>query len=177
MWPSQFKGEELSSKSKHLSVSVAAVGAFKAECALLLICSIRINTSRLIQFWFRRRIWSYWDLGKTLLYRGSPDSTKFLLLGNCAIAKIVLSGDWFSTKIVVYDFWISKVLFFSYLMLKKGQNCTDFIRLRSNCSKLFKYHKNHWWLRKMLQRGFGKIKRKNYNTKRNGVLESWNRLI
>ena len=33
------------------------------------------------------------------IYRGSPDSTNFVLPGNRTIAKIVLSGDWFSTKI------------------------------------------------------------------------------
>ena len=51
---------------------------------------------------------------KTSKYRGSPDSTNFVPPGNSTIAKIVLFGDWFSTKVAIYDFWISKVPFFSY---------------------------------------------------------------
>ena len=39
-----------------------------------------------------------------LLYRGSPDSTNFGPPGDRTIAKIVLSGDWFSTKIAIWDF-------------------------------------------------------------------------
>ena len=50
-------------------------------------------------------------------YRGSPDSTNFVLPGNCTIAKIVLSGVWFSTKIAIYDFWIFKVPVFSSFSL------------------------------------------------------------
>ena len=38
------------------------------------------------------------------LYRGSPDSTNFGPPGDCTIVKIVLSGDWFSTKIGIWDF-------------------------------------------------------------------------
>ena len=65
----------------------------------------------------------YSDYSESSKYRGSPDSTNFVLPGIRTIAKIVLSGDWFSTKITIYDFWISKVLFFSYPMIKKkGQN-------------------------------------------------------
>jgi hypothetical protein len=63
-----------------------------------------------------------WFYSIPLLYKGSPDSTIFVLPGNRTIAKIILSGDWFSTKIAIYDFWIFKVPFFSCLMLKKGQN-------------------------------------------------------
>ena len=44
-------------------------------------------------------------------YRGSPDSTIFVLPDNRTIEKIVLSGDWFSTKIAIYDIWIFKVPF------------------------------------------------------------------
>ena len=51
-------------------------------------------------------------------YRESPDSTNFAHPGNRTIEKIVLNGDLFSTKITIYDFWIFKVPFFSYLMLK-----------------------------------------------------------
>ena len=47
------------------------------------------------------------------IVRGSPHSTNFALPGNRTIAKIVLSGDWFSIKITIYDFWIFKVPFFS----------------------------------------------------------------
>ena len=46
-----------------------------------------------------------------ILYRGSPDSTNFAPPGNRTNAKIVLSGDRFSTKIMIYNFWIFKVLF------------------------------------------------------------------
>ena len=45
---------------------------------------------------------------------GPPDSTNFVPPGNRTIAKIILFGDWFSTKIAIYDFLISKVPFFSY---------------------------------------------------------------
>ena len=47
---------------------------------------------------------------------GGPQihSTNFAPPRNCTIAIIVLSGDQFSTKIVIYDFWISKVLFFAH---------------------------------------------------------------
>ena len=38
----------------------------------------------------------------------------FVLPGKRAIVKIVLSGDWFSTKIAIYDFWIFKVCFFAH---------------------------------------------------------------
>ena len=38
------------------------------------------------------------------IYRGSPDSTNFGPPGDRTIAKIVLSGDWFSTKIGIWDF-------------------------------------------------------------------------
>ena len=55
-------------------------------------------------------------------YRGSPDSTNFAHPGNRTIEKIVLNGDLFSTKITTYDFWIFKVPFFSYLILKKVKN-------------------------------------------------------
>ena len=101
--------------------------------------------------------------------RGSPDSTNFVLPGNCTIAKSVLSGVWFSTKIAIYDFWISKVLLFSYLMLKKSQNCTDFTRFRYFFWKAIKYDKSHWWVSKMLQRrGIGKLK-KNVKQKKFGI--------
>ena len=87
----------------------------------------------------------------------------FVLPGNRTIAKIVLSGDWFSTKMAIYDFWISKVLLFSYLMLKKGQNCTNFTRFRSIFWKAIKYDKSHWWVSKMIQRrGFGFVKQKKF---------------
>ena len=39
-----------------------------------------------------------------LKYRGSPDSTNFAPLENHTIVKIVLSGDWFSTKNVLFRF-------------------------------------------------------------------------
>ena len=45
------------------------------------------------------------------MVQGSPHSTIFELPGNRTIGKIVLSGDWFSTKIGIYDFWIFKVPF------------------------------------------------------------------
>ena len=53
-----------------------------------------------------------WDLTKSknnlshiqALYRGSPDSTNFGPPGDRTIVKIVLSGDWFSTKIGIWDF-------------------------------------------------------------------------
>ena len=53
-------------------------------------------------------------------YRGSPDSTNFAQPGNRTIEKIVLSGDWFDTKITVYDFWIFKVPYFSSFSLIKA---------------------------------------------------------
>ena len=37
-------------------------------------------------------------------YWGFPDCTIFVLPGNRTIAKIILSGDCFITKIVIYDF-------------------------------------------------------------------------
>ena len=45
-------------------------------------------------------------------YKDSPDSTVFVPPGNSTIAKTVLIGDWFITKIAIYDFWIFKVPFF-----------------------------------------------------------------
>ena len=39
-----------------------------------------------------------------LIYRGSPDNTNFGPPGDRTIAKIVLCGDWFSTKIRIWDF-------------------------------------------------------------------------
>ena len=66
--------------------------------------------------------------GQKKWYRGSPDSTNFAHPGNRTIEKIVLNGDLFSTKITIYDFWIFKVPFFSYLILKKVWECTNFIR-------------------------------------------------
>ena len=55
-------------------------------------------------------------------YRGSPDSTNFAHPGNRTTEKIVLNGDLFSTKIPFCDFWLFKVPFFSYLILKKVKN-------------------------------------------------------
>ena len=52
----------------------------------------------------------------SLIYRGSPDSTVFAPPGNRTIAKTVLIGDWFSTKIMIYDFWIFKVPFFPWFI-------------------------------------------------------------
>ena len=52
-----------------------------------------------------------------VLLQGVPDSTNFVPPGNLTIAKIVLFRDWFSTKIAIYDFWISKVPFFSLFWL------------------------------------------------------------
>ena len=49
-------------------------------------------------------------------YRDSPDSTVFVPPGNRTIAKTVLIGDWFSTKIAIYDFWIFKVPFFPWFI-------------------------------------------------------------
>ena len=48
----------------------------------------------------------------TSWYRESPDSTNFVPPWNRTDAKIVLNRDWFSTKILIYDFWIFKVPFF-----------------------------------------------------------------
>ena len=60
------------------------------------------------------------------MHRGSPDSTVFVPPGNHTIEKTVLFGDWFNTKIAIYDFWIFKVPFFGsfssyfwFLKLKK----------------------------------------------------------
>ena len=39
----------------------------------------------------------------TLWYRGSPDRTNFRAEGNHTIAKTVLIGEWFSTKIVIWS--------------------------------------------------------------------------
>ena len=47
-------------------------------------------------------------------YRGSPDSTNFAPPGNRTIEKIVLSGVWFSTKMLFYAFWTFKVHFFAH---------------------------------------------------------------
>ena len=48
-------------------------------------------------------------------YRESPDSTVFAPPGNRTIEETVLVfGDWFSTKIAIYDFWIFKVPFFAH---------------------------------------------------------------
>ena len=47
-------------------------------------------------------------------YRGSPHSTVFAPPGIRTIGKTVLIGDWFSTKIAIYDFWIVKVPFFAH---------------------------------------------------------------
>ena len=49
-------------------------------------------------------------------YRDSPDGTVFVPPGNRTIAKTVLIGDWFSTKIAIYDFWIFKVPFFPWFI-------------------------------------------------------------
>ena len=49
----------------------------------------------------------------TSKYRGSSDSMSFAHPGNCTIEKVILTRDWFSTKIAIYDFWIFKVPFFS----------------------------------------------------------------
>ena len=49
------------------------------------------------------------------IYRGSPDSTNFAPPRNCTIAKIVLSGDCFSTKNIKCVSQISKVPFFTQL--------------------------------------------------------------
>ena len=54
---------------------------------------------------------------KMTSYRDSPDSTVFVPPGNRTIAKTVLIGDWYSTKIAIYDFWIFKVPFFSMIYL------------------------------------------------------------
>ena len=51
------------------------------------------------------------------------------------------SDPYFSTKIAINDFWIFKVPSFSNLILKKGQNWTDFIRFRFNVWKTFIDHK------------------------------------
>ena len=64
-------------------------------------------------------------------YRGSPDSTVFAHPGNHTIDKTVLFGDWFSTKIAIYDFWIVKGPFFCSFsseneMLKKLNIPTKF---------------------------------------------------
>ena len=50
-------------------------------------------------------------------YRGSPDSTNFGLPGNRVIGKIVLIGDWFSSKMVKLANSIFKVHFFNIIYL------------------------------------------------------------
>ena len=49
------------------------------------------------------------------LYRDSPFSAVFGFPANRTIGKTALIGDWFSTKMVILDFWIFKVHFFSLL--------------------------------------------------------------
>ena len=46
--------------------------------------------------------------------RDTPDSTVFAHPGNRTIAKTILIGDNFSTKIRIYDFWNFKVPFFGH---------------------------------------------------------------
>ena len=55
-------------------------------------------------------------------YRESPDSTVFMPPGNRTIAKTVLIGDWFSTKIAFHDFWIFKVPFFAWFIYCTQEN-------------------------------------------------------
>ena len=64
--------------------------------------------------------WSLSTWNHVCIYRESQDSTNFVLPGNRTIAKIVLSGGWFSTKIVIYEFWIFKVPSFSSFSLYKS---------------------------------------------------------
>ena len=46
------------------------------------------------------------------IYKGSPDSTNFAHPRNHTIEKIVLTGDWFNTKIAKCDFGFPKSPFF-----------------------------------------------------------------
>ena len=46
------------------------------------------------------------------MYRGSPVSAIFGSPANRTIGKTALIGDWFSTKIAIWDFWIFKVPLF-----------------------------------------------------------------
>ena len=45
-------------------------------------------------------------------YRGSPVSAVFGSPANRTIGKAALIGDWFSTEIVIWDFWNFKIPFF-----------------------------------------------------------------
>ena len=45
-------------------------------------------------------------------YRDSPVSVVFWFPANRPIGKTALNGDWFSTKIAIWDFWVFKVHFF-----------------------------------------------------------------
>ena len=58
----------------------------------------------------------FWSLStwtwKYKKYRRSPVSAVFEFPANRTIGKTALIGDWFSTKIAIWDFWIFKVLFF-----------------------------------------------------------------
>ena len=57
----------------------------------------------------------FWNIdNNTGYYRESPESMNFLPYWNRTIAKIVLSGVWFSTEIMIYDFWMFKVLCFAH---------------------------------------------------------------
>ena len=44
----------------------------------------------------------------------NTDSTAFVPPGNRTIEKTVLFGDWFCTKLTIYDFWIFKVPIFAH---------------------------------------------------------------
>ena len=68
-------------------------------------------------------------------YRDSPHSTNFMPPGNRNVGKIVLFGDWFSTKIAIYDFWIVKVPFFLYFWPVFNENLwvfNEFIPPKNN---------------------------------------------
>ena len=52
---------------------------------------------------------------KIYMYRDSPVSAVFWSPANRTIGKTALTGDWFSTKIAIWDFWIFKVPFLAHV--------------------------------------------------------------
>ena len=84
---------------------------FYCTWSVVVLCQRLNNTSGVNQ----SEQWGKKNNNVKSYYRGSPHSTNFGLQGNRTIAKIVLNGDWFSTKITIYDFSISKVPFLALL--------------------------------------------------------------
>ena len=96
-----------------MSKFCANIFLIQTTCNYLWASEFSKNQGFKSQLFASSHAYNQWIM-KLWWYRGSPVSTVFAHPGNRTIDKTVLFGDWFSTKIAIYDFWIFKVPFFAH---------------------------------------------------------------